>query len=495
MKTNITRTIVASVGLAFAVAACGGGGGMTPAAEPAMTPALSGTPCSRWIERRRNVQRRQATGLPLSAGEGHRLQRLRERRLPNSRVYSLAEPAVDVLRDIGSPGLHASVQAYPGNDFFAVRTYDRGIDHSGGGGGSSRVISTGSVVATIGANTSNTISIATSGVVSKLLIGLDTPLPAVGTPLTQPVHVAAFDADYNTIVGNFDQPLTLTDSDTTGVTTLSRNSIASSADVPTLSYTGGTLSTANITVTTASPSDSLNGGPFHTNIFLIPGGTGLWPSPSYLAFSSVTARASEPSPSTGPRWPANRSRAVSEPSSSTPPTHGDAARRKLQSAVLLRERHGDTSPIVISPVNRRNPEPGHRVCGCDARIPVETIARGLANKITGKTISGPGRLEEDREAPRASIREGLGGETILRSGAAKYVVLDLSSGRRLAYQPADDRAVDRPAAGAAATYAHVVLDFTDGTRLVFWRDAQVRPDAPGRAGRGLGCGPGRGATR
>jgi len=169
-----------------------------------------------------------------------------------------------------------------------VTTYDQNNPTTpGGSGGSSHVISTGSVVATIGANTSNTISIVTSGVVSKLLIGLDTPLPPTGTPITQPVHVAAFDADYNLIVGSFDHPVSLTDSDTTGATSLSQNSIASSADAPTLSYTGGTLSSANITVTTASPSDSLNGGPFHANIFLIPGGSGLWSAPSYLAFPSV----------------------------------------------------------------------------------------------------------------------------------------------------------------------------------------------------------------
>jgi hypothetical protein len=301
MMTNISRSIVASIGLAFAVAACGGSGGMTPpaVAEATATPAggLSGSALftvkiphagvTASDAKRPAYLTPQVQGIDFSvyANDGS---------VPNSRgyvFYALSPQATYCVDSASVLTCTLAVQAYPGNDFFAITTYDQNNPTTpGGSGGSSHVISTGSAVATIAANTTNTISIVTSGVVSKLLIGLDNPLPAVGTPVTQPVHVAAFDADYNLIVGNFDQPVSLTDSDTSGVTSLSQTSIASSADVPTLSYTGGTLAQyAFLTVTTQSPSDTLNRGPFTANIGFFPDGGGLWPSPSYLAFASVSA--------------------------------------------------------------------------------------------------------------------------------------------------------------------------------------------------------------
>lgn len=295
-----TRSIVASIGLALGVAACGGSGSMPIVAEspapstpvvqygnavfvvtiPLASVAASGAKRPAYLTA-------QVRGIDFSV-------RANDGTGPNDRGY------VFYAVDPQSPYCAAAavtltcrlpVQAYPGNDLFSVRTYDQSNPSTPGSpdGGTSHIISTGSVAATIGPNASSTISIVTSGVVSKLLVGLDTPLPPTGTPITQPVHVAAFDADYNLIVGNFDHPVSLTDDDTTGATALSQNSIASSADAPTLSYTGGALASATITVTTASPSDSLNGGPFHANISLIPGGTGIWTSPSYLAFPGAFA--------------------------------------------------------------------------------------------------------------------------------------------------------------------------------------------------------------
>jgi len=362
MKTNITRTIVASIGLAFAVAACGGSGGMTPApgAQPLATPAgpvgnavfvvkiPNAAPAASGTKRPAYLTP-QVRGIDFSvyANDGTP---------PNSRgyvFYALNPQATYCATTASALVCTLPVQAYPGDDFFSVTTYDQGNPTTpGGSGGSSHVISTGSVVATIGANTSNTISIVTSGVVSKLLIGLDTPLPPTGTPITQPVHVAAFDADYNVIVGNFDHPVSLTDGDTTGATTLSQNSIASSADAPTLSYTGGTLSSANITVTTASPSDSLNGGPFRANIFLIPGGTGLWTAPSYLAFSGVGAGAQTVTVHNTASAYQSVSGCVGTVSvSSTPPTYTVTPLVKGTCNLQFSYSNGTsvTTPIVIGP--------------------------------------------------------------------------------------------------------------------------------------------------
>jgi formamidopyrimidine-DNA glycosylase len=102
---------------------------------------------------------------------------------------------------------------------------------------------------------------------------------------------------------------------------------------------------------------------------------------------------------------------------------------------------------------------------------VETIARGLANKITGKTIARVrvGWKKIAIALPGVRFEEALEGETILRSWRrAKYVVLDLSSGRRLVTSlRMTGRLIVQPAGSPPYPYAHVVLDFTDGSHLVF----------------------------
>ncbi len=103
---------------------------------------------------------------------------------------------------------------------------------------------------------------------------------------------------------------------------------------------------------------------------------------------------------------------------------------------------------------------------------VETIARGLANAVTGKTIRAVDvlRAKVAIAPPGEDFAKALAGETIAAVGRrGKYVVIALGSGRRLAVhlrmtgrlivQPPDDQ--------PALPYANVWLDFTDGGRLVF----------------------------
>jgi uncharacterized membrane protein YdcZ (DUF606 family) len=300
MMTNITRTIVASIGLAFAVAACGGSSGVTPAAgmQPVATPAgrsgnavfivkIPHAAVSSSDTKRTAYLTPQVQGIDftVSASDGT---------APSFRgyvFYALSPQATYCANSASALTCTLSVQAYPGNDFFAVKTYDQNNPTTpGGNGGSSYVISTGYVNATIGAGATNTISIATSGIVSTVLIGLDNPYPVAGTPLVQNVHVTGVDADNNVIVGNFDSPLTLTDSDTSGVTTLSTNSIASSGAAATMTYNGGSLgAVAFIKATTTSPADYNNRGPFNAQTGFYPGGTSLWTAPQYLTFGGVSS--------------------------------------------------------------------------------------------------------------------------------------------------------------------------------------------------------------
>jgi len=102
---------------------------------------------------------------------------------------------------------------------------------------------------------------------------------------------------------------------------------------------------------------------------------------------------------------------------------------------------------------------------------VETIARGLAGTIVGKTIASV-ELRLPRIAvapPRVRFRRALAGERIVAvARRGKYVVMGLSSGRSLVTSlrmtgqlvVASDGSPELPA-------THVVLRFTDGRSLRF----------------------------
>ncbi|HTD34077.1 MAG TPA: bifunctional DNA-formamidopyrimidine glycosylase/DNA-(apurinic or apyrimidinic site) lyase [Candidatus Elarobacter sp.] len=103
---------------------------------------------------------------------------------------------------------------------------------------------------------------------------------------------------------------------------------------------------------------------------------------------------------------------------------------------------------------------------------VETIARGLANAVTGKTVASVTvTLPKVAIAPAGeSFEQALAGETIAGVGRrGKYVVFRLASGRRLAvHLRMTGRLIVHPAGYAEPyPYTHVHLVFRDGTRLSF----------------------------
>ena len=127
---------------------------------------------------------------------------------------------------------------------------------------------------------------------------------------------------------------------------------------------------------------------------------------------------------------------------------------------------------------------------------VETIARGLAHTVVGKTI-GSVKIHLPRMAvapPGVRFATALRGERIEGVGRrAKYVVIDLASGRKLVTSlRMTGRLVVQRAGERDYPGTHVVLHYTDGTRLAFadvrtfGRMRLVEPGEPwdARAGRG-----------
>lgn len=103
---------------------------------------------------------------------------------------------------------------------------------------------------------------------------------------------------------------------------------------------------------------------------------------------------------------------------------------------------------------------------------VETIARGLANAVTGKTVASVAvtMAKIAIAPPGESFEKALVGETIAAVGRrGKYVVVELASGRRLAVHLRMTGRLLVQAAGydEPYPYTHVRLRFTDGSGLSF----------------------------
>lgn len=102
---------------------------------------------------------------------------------------------------------------------------------------------------------------------------------------------------------------------------------------------------------------------------------------------------------------------------------------------------------------------------------VETIARGLANAVVGKTIESVDiRLPKMAIAPPGvDFARALAGETITAVGRrGKYVVMDLASGRQLVTSlRMTGRLVVQRDGEAEYKGTHIVFHYMDGTRLSF----------------------------
>jgi formamidopyrimidine-DNA glycosylase len=102
---------------------------------------------------------------------------------------------------------------------------------------------------------------------------------------------------------------------------------------------------------------------------------------------------------------------------------------------------------------------------------VETIARGLANALTGKTISDAEvRLGKVVSPGPKRFRREIAGERVERVGRrGKFVVATLGSGRALVvHLRMTGRLIVQPIGTAEPyPYTNVVLTFSDGVRLCF----------------------------
>jgi virginiamycin B lyase len=124
---------------------------------------------------------------------------------------------------------------------FKVETFS---DTAGGGS----MLSEGSVTQTIVKGKTAAIALTLSGIVKSIVIALGSSSTRAGTSSKTAVYVTGYDATGAAIVGpgNYTQPITLTNSDSTHATQLSTTTVNGPSTAVTLSYNGGPLVSATI---------------------------------------------------------------------------------------------------------------------------------------------------------------------------------------------------------------------------------------------------------
>ena len=128
------------------------------------------------------------------------------------------------------------VSAPAGSTVFSMTFFD-----AANGGGNK--VGSGSATVNVVIGTPFTVALAVNGIVASIAITV--PAINIGS-ISVPVSVIAKDIDGNIIVGTapYTAPITLTNSDATGVLTLSKSTVTSPSDIVTLAYTGAALASA-----------------------------------------------------------------------------------------------------------------------------------------------------------------------------------------------------------------------------------------------------------
>lgn len=164
----------------------------------------------------------------------------------------------------GGRSCSIGVDAPTGSDTFTISTYDQP-------NGTGNVLASASVVETVSSTASSTVNLSVDAAVVKIALAISNPYPPIGTAASVNVVVSGVDADGNTVMGNFATPATLSDTDTTGFTTLSATTIASPSSTVTLTYNGGyPFISASIAATMGSLSASATFAPVPTFLTAYP---------------------------------------------------------------------------------------------------------------------------------------------------------------------------------------------------------------------------------
>jgi hypothetical protein len=271
----IVRTRLVAILAAIAVSGCSGGGStVSPGGSPPGGPPAGGSSGGGSVAPASATHAKFTITVPARATTSAREHRAYVSPSTQSVVITLV--TVDGSAYTGTPANIASnlttsnpnctgnpltctvsAPAAAGTDVFLVATYDQLQTSTSPTTPLGSVLSQATLSVAVIANQENTVStplILSGAAASFVISGL--PAATVGTAFGTPQSfvVNAKDAGGNTIVGSYLHPVTLTDSDTSGATTLatsgsdspSGGTLLSSSDTATLNYDGASLSSATI---------------------------------------------------------------------------------------------------------------------------------------------------------------------------------------------------------------------------------------------------------
>jgi hypothetical protein len=236
MHRPIAATAIALVSLC--VSACGGGGTAASPSAPGAGNALTQGSAVLLIPARTTSSdaRRPAFVSPSAASVAIAV---------NGGTPTVADiSATSTLCTTASGGRTCTVPftATNGNDTIAFTLYDAA-------NATGNELGTGSTTAAV-AGAPFSVTVAIGGVVAKLVVSAPSTALVAGTSSTVTIAINAEDSDGNTIVGSapFASPVTLTDSDTSGSTTLSATSVAAPGTSIVLTYNGGPVTGGSVTI-------------------------------------------------------------------------------------------------------------------------------------------------------------------------------------------------------------------------------------------------------
>ena len=253
LASRIPRTArFATFAAALSLAACGGGGGAAnvPAAAPVSSITTAPAGPTTQVSFRIN-------GGSVAPSSAARTPKFISPATQSATISLVAQGQTTLLAAVnvtpGSPNCiggasdlvcTVTVGAPIGTDTFVIGTFD-------GPNGTGNQLSTGTTIATIALNATNTVALVLNGVVAAVRVVLDPSSAPVGTPTAVAVTVVAYDAatppDVIVGPGNYSSPITLTNSDTSNVTQLSTTQVLGPGTTVTLKYTGASSTGATIT--------------------------------------------------------------------------------------------------------------------------------------------------------------------------------------------------------------------------------------------------------
>lgn len=183
----------------------------------------------------------------------------------------------------GTRSCNIAVTSPNGSDNFQLTLYDHAPV---GGAPTGNALATGGAIQTINIATTNSVPITLNGVPASVVLTLNPTYFTRGATQSSQMSVVVKDASGNIITspGSYSVPITLTNSDTSGSTTLSQSTIlAPSTATVTVSYNGGTPSGASAAF--GATGSGITGVTNAQLAFISP--SPIIPSPTNVAFLGV----------------------------------------------------------------------------------------------------------------------------------------------------------------------------------------------------------------